>query len=51
MITYLSVSRPPGEYSIELKHPEFTPQTRVVHVTSGDTVRVNHSFLATGNGR
>ena len=50
-ITYLSVLRPPGDYSIELKHPEFASQTSVVHVTPGDTVRVNHSFLATGSGQ
>jgi hypothetical protein len=47
-ITYLSVSRPPGDYTIELRHPEFASETRVVHVAPGDTARVSHSFLAPG---
>jgi hypothetical protein len=48
-ITYLSVTRPPGDYSIELKHPEFGSETRAVQVTPGDTVRINHSFLGAGS--
>jgi hypothetical protein len=50
-ITYLSVSRPPGEYTIELRHPEFARETRVVRVAPGDTVRVSHSFLSGGGAR